>query len=366
MIINKNKIQGLYLYGPDSGNIEFTKNDFVVSGDSIYVCDAERVSGIDPAEDTSYEYYHPYPGSMIISASEYLQYVKSGGQNKYVSSQAIKGILQSYQFGLDMEGVVVDYIDKNGDTSLILSSITDRPLDNLMLTKTLNRGMIKVSHELEQIADGVINGESFSTLFGFLEKKDPRSGKPIEYQLILSQYTYKQTANLYIRIQEMSSPLTGVSVYRYMSWSEGEFPEENGVISGWRNVFSYSSAIQSRLDALQQYYNTLAVQYAARVDSLRGSFRFREKYAGSTYESNHQKIIGSLGEGGYTVCLEGTVNGVIYSESVTVRLKDQMSAYQIGFSKLEGSLRLSSGTIELVCDGDITRFVSIYEREERS
>ena len=131
-------------------------------------------------------------------------------------------------------------------------------------------------------------------------------------------------------------------------------------------MFSYSSAIQSRLDALQQYYNTLAVQYAARVDSLRGSFRFREKYAGSTYESNHQKIIGSLGEGVYTVCLEGTVNGVIYSESVTVRLKDQMSAYQIGFSKLEGSLRLSSGTIELVCDGDITRFVSIYEREERS
>jgi hypothetical protein len=86
-----------------------------------------------------------------------------------------------------------------------------------MLTETLNRGMVKVSWELDQVKNGSINDRPFSTLFGFLDKVDADTGLPIDYQLILSQYTYKQTDTLYIRIQEMVSPLSGVSVYRYMS-----------------------------------------------------------------------------------------------------------------------------------------------------
>lgn len=356
MIINNNKVQGLYLYGTDSEGIEFTKGDLVVSGDSIYICDAEVISGIDPASDTSYEYYHPYPGSKIMSASEYFQYVKSGGEDKYVSSQAIMGILQGYQFGLSMDGVITDWIDSDGDTTLKLTSITDRPLDNLMLTETLNRGMVKVSWQLEQVRDGEVSGQPFSTLFGFLDKVDPNTNLPIEYQLILSQYTYKQSESLYIRIQEMISPLSGVSVYRYMSWYDGEFPSGGNVVSSWRNVFSYSSAIQDKLNALQEYYNTLAQQLTNRVNYLAGSFRFREVYSGGD-----QKIVSGLGEGVYTVCLEGMVDGRTYSESITVRLKSGMSAYNIYPTKLEGYLELSEGTIKL--ESTTTRIVSIYGRQ---
>ena len=53
-----------------------------------------------------------------------------------------------------MEGVITDWIDQNGDTTLILSNITDRPLDNLMLTETLNRGTVKIDWRLKQIVGG--------------------------------------------------------------------------------------------------------------------------------------------------------------------------------------------------------------------
>jgi len=356
MIINNKRVQGLYIYNQDSRSIEFTKDDLVVSGDSIYVCDAEVISGIDPAEDTFYEYYHPYPGSMVTSASEYFQNLGEGG-NKYVSDQAIMGILQGYQFGLDKEGIITDWINQDGDTTLRLSQITDRPIDNLMLTETLNRGMIKVSHELDQIKSGEVSGQAFSTIFGFLEKDE------IDYQLILSQYTYKSSDTLFVRIQELMSPLTGVSVYRYMSWEDGEFPSDGNTISGWRNVFSYSTAIQHKLDALQSYYDTLSSQLTARVASLSGSFRFQEKYIGSTSEGSN--TLEGLEDGVYTVCVEGNSGGHIYSESIVVRLKSDMSAYSIYFNKLGGSLKVSPGKIELI-DGSSNRFVSVYGRRTKT
>ena len=374
MIINNKRVQGLYIYNSDSENIEFTKGDLVVSGGYIYICDADTISGVDPASDTSYEYYRPYPGSMITSASEYFQWVKDDspgkGSGKYISSQALMGILQGYQFGLNMEGVITDWIDQNGDTTLILSNITDRPLDNLMLTETLNRGMVKIDWRMSQIVGSEVNGTSFSSLFGFLDKKDSETGQPIDYQLILSQYTYKQSSSLYIRIQELMSPLSGVSVYRYMSWSDGEFPSDGNTISSWRNVFSYSSAIQSKLNALNNYYATLETQFDTWKASLRGSFRFREIYAVSSRTEDTKKVTG-LSEGVYTVCLEGFVTDATYTESMVVRLKSGMSTYSICPSKLVGKIKLSysggSGTIEITDDNNnSTKFISIYKREERS
>ena len=374
MIINNKRVQGLYIYNEDSENVEFTKDDLVVSGSYIYVCDADIVSGIDPADDTANEYYRPYPGSKIISASEYFQWVKDGSpessSGKYISSQSIMGILQGYQFGLNMEGVITDWIDQNGDTTLILSKITDRPLDNLMLTETLNRGMVKIDWRLDQIKGGTVGSSDFSTLFGFLNKVDPETGEPIDYQLILSQYTYKQTSSSYIRIQELMSPLSGVSVYRYMNWSDGLFPSSGSAISGWRNVFSYSTAIQSKLDAINQYYNHLEDQVNLKVASLRGSFRFREVYSGSVYDGS--KTVERLAEGVYTICLEGFVENGTYTESMTVRLKNEMSTYSINPAKLIGEVELSyvesdgTCTIRLKNDQGLTKFISIYKREERT
>lgn len=361
MIIEGNKVQGIFLYNSDSVNIEFTKDDLVVSGNSIYICNAESVSGIDPSSDTEYEYYRPYPGNKISTASEFFQYVEnlkegsSVGGDKYVSVQAIIGILQGYQFGLDMEGIITDWINKDGDTTLVLSNPTDRPLDNLMLTETLNRGMVKISHELSQIMDGTVDGKPFSTLFGFLTKEG------VEYSLILSQYTYKSSDTVWIRIQEMMSPLTGVSVYRYMTWRVNEFPTDGSVISGWRNVFSYSSAIQSKMDALQKYYENISQQRASQIAALSGSFRFREVYAGGTETTG-------LESGIYTVCLReqqpngGEYLGSIYkSESVVVKLSSDGREYRVNLNNLNGYLTVTSSSIK----SSGPEIISIYRREER-
>ena len=356
MIINNKKVQGLYIYNSDSESIEFTKNDLVVSGNSIYICDAESVSGIDPAEDTGYEYYRPYPGDKITTASEFFQYIESGiGGDKYVSSQAIMGILQGYQFGLNAEGVISDYIDKNGDTSLILSNITERPIDNLMLTETLNRGMIKISPLLKDInnmfsEDGT-SLSNFSVIFGKVVENN------LDYSILLNQYTYKFSDTDYMRIQEMMSPLTGVSVYRYMTWSAGSFPEDGNIISGWRNVYSYSSVIEQKLNTLQAYYENISKTIEAKTESIKGSFRFKECYSGGGL------IVSGLEEGIYTVCLRGTKGNNYVSESVVVKLAG--SNYSLYFNSIPGYLSITSSSIELK-DSIGTEIISVYKREEVS
>lgn len=354
MIINNQKVQGIFIYNQDSSQIEFTKNDLVVSGDSIYVCDAEVISGVDPKDDTDYEYYRPYPGSKIITASEFFQYVNSGEtiEDKYISSQTLKGILQGYQFGLGMTGIITDYVDKNGETSLSLSSVSDKPLDNLMLTEDLNRGMVKISPLLSQIVDGELNGVPFSVLFGYLVKEG------VDYCLLLSQYTYKSGDTTYVRLQELGSPLTGITIYRFITWEEGEFPGDSSVISSWRSVYSYTSAVKNKLDALQAYYSELAKQQKARVDSLVGSFRFRE------LASSYGDVVEIQDSGVYTVCLQG-YNGErnIISESVVIKLGE--SSYELYFNCLNGYLdikKVEGGyTITLVSPG--SSIISIYKRE---
>lgn len=369
MIINGKNVQGLFVYSSDSAQMEFTKGDLVVSGDSIYVCDSETpISGIDPASDTSYEYYYPYPGPMIKSASEYFQSIKNEeGPDKYVSEKAIMGILQGYQFGLDMEGVITDWIDENGDSSLDLSQVSDRPIDNLMLTETLNRGMVKISPFLNQLVSGKLGGKDFSTIFGTLEKSYmsviTEHEEKVKYELILSQYTYKSSDTTFTRVQELMSPLTGISVYRYMYWKAGEFPIDGSVISEWRDIYTYSSSIKNRLSALQNYYDDINNQYRARINALENSFRFKEVYAnGSSTTSN---TVSGLSEGVYTVCVTGrsadsSVNK-FYSESVVVNLKSG-STITINFNKLSGSVVVNGNAKTITVNGG-NSIVSIYGRE---
>jgi len=174
---------------------------------------------------------------------------------------------------------------------------------------------------------------------------------------------------MYMRIQEMFSPLTGVSVYRYMSWSEDYFPKEGNVISGWRNVFSYSSAIQSKLDALQEYYTTLANQQKARVDALVGSFRFKEVYTGPGTS------VTGLDNGVYTVNIQGVIGGSLTTdmeraESVVVRLSG--SAFNLQLNSLSSfgylSITVSSGknNISLVRTSGTLNIISVYKREVKS
>lgn len=81
MIINNKHVQGIFIYSPD---VEYEKGDFVVSGDSIYICTAANptnpltftVIGIDPESDSTGN-YKIYPGDKISTVQEYYDYVNN-------------------------------------------------------------------------------------------------------------------------------------------------------------------------------------------------------------------------------------------------------------------------------------------------
>ena len=368
MIIDGKHVRGIFVY---SDGIEYEKDDFLVSGDCIYICTADNptnvngtVSGIDPANDTGYTNFKPYPGSKILSASEFFDYVESGGtlEDKYVSSQSLLGILQGYQFGVGMTGLIEDYIGKDGESSLNLNVLTENPIDNLMLTETLNNGVLRVSHKLRQIVDGTYNNEPLSIYLGILNAINDSTGGELDYYLILRQYTYKTSETKFVRLQEMISPVSGVSVYRYMSWDNGNFPSDSGVISGWRSVYSYSSDVLSKLNALSSFYNNISVQMKGKLESISGSFRFKETATATA------TTVTELSSGVYTVCVSGTPSGKTtrISDSVTLRINGAMNIYFA--SGLPGYLKVeTSGSnkykITWTDAGTEDKIESVYLRE---
>lgn len=373
MLINNKHVQGIFLYTENSSQVEFEKNDFVVSGDCIYLCTAENptnkvnntVSGIDPADDLRYENFKPYPGERAITAKEYFEAISGGFdvEDKYISSQALLGILQRYNFGLSMTGIIKDYI-KEGDTSLVLGYDTSSPLDDLMLTKDLNNGVVYVDPALEQIQNGVTyNGSKFSVLFGFSENTRVKDS---EYNLILRQYTYQATDTIKTRVQELVNPFDAVVVFRYITWENDDFPGDISSISGWKSSYSYSKAIKDKINTLELFYQDSQNQWESKFNTLAGMFRFKKEIViDETYSD--------LGEGIYTVSVSKTENnGMICTDTITVQINPSITgqkycissfgpSYYVEIEALstQGLARLKVGR-----DSMLFKIVEVYGRKE--
>lgn len=373
MLINNKHVQGIFLYTENSSQVEFEKNDFVVSGDCIYLCTAENptnkvnntVSGIDPADDLRYENFKPYPGERAITAKEYFEAISGGFdvEDKYISSQALLGILQRYNFGLSMTGIIKDYI-KEGDTSLVLGYDTSSPLDDLMLTKDLNNGVVYVDPALEQIQNGVTyNGSKFSVLFGFSENTRVKDS---EYNLILRQYTYQATDTIKTRVQELVNPFDAVVVFRYITWENDDFPGDISSISGWKSSYSYSKAIKDKINTLELFYQDSQNQWESKFNTLAGMFRFKKEIViDETYSD--------LEEGIYTVSVSKTENnGMICTDTITVQINPSITgqkycissfgpSYYVEIEALstQGLARLKVGR-----DSMLFKIVEVYGRKE--
>ena len=373
MLINNKHVQGIFLYTENSSQVEFEKNDFVVSGDCIYLCTAENptnkvnntVSGIDPADDLRYENFKPYPGERAITAKEYFEAISGGFdvEDKYISSQALLGILQRYNFGLSMTGIIKDYI-KEGDTSLVLGYDTSSPLDDLILTKDLNNGVVYVDPALEQIQNGVTyNGSKFSVLFGFSENTRVKDS---EYNLILRQYTYQATDTIKTRVQELVNPFDAVVVFRYITWENDDFPGDISSISGWKSSYSYSKAIKDKINTLELFYQDSQNQWESKFNTLAGMFRFKKEIViDETYSD--------LGEGIYTVSVSKTENnGMICTDTITVQINPSITgqkycissfgpSYYVEIEALstQGLARLKVGR-----DSMLFKIVEVYGRKE--
>lgn len=282
MITNGKSIRGIFLYDK---NLELEKGDFVVSGNSIYICTAlyptnqinKTVSGEDPSRNS--RNFKIYPGEMISTKEEYDNYIKGkDDSDKFISSYVVSEVLQGLHHGLSITGVIEDYIEGEGT-----------PLDDIMRAPVINNGTFYVSPEVTQLQD-------ILPVIGPIDTDNTGN-----YNLVLRQYTYLgsksedgMTLDRFVRVQELINPYSGYTAYRYTT-RDGETGDFGDIISTWRTSYTYSGEgdrvdeIVYRLRALESFYTTRMNQVSSELENLRGSFRFRELEL-STYEGKNYFI----------------------------------------------------------------------------
>ncbi len=278
MIINNTHVQGIFLYSSD---VDYERGDFVVSGDSIYICTASNptdalrntVSGIDPATDTTGN-YKMYPGDKISTAQEYYDYVNNRLYWNYKNTKEevesaldveagtliIKGTVTSrdalptqfleegdvYRVGTDSTGYEYAYIPYKIDKYIsgnVLNQILqdsffgvneEGVITNYVYTNTDDEGNEVLEYS---IGGSLANIEDNKILNAIMKSPDLNNGmfnvsralsEIAAYvnrganteSVLVKQYTYLDTSggNKRVRIQELVDPSLGSIYYR---WSEG-------------------------------------------------------------------------------------------------------------------------------------------------
>ena len=278
MIINNTHVQGIFLYSSD---VDYERGDFVVSGDSIYICTASNptdalrntVSGIDPATDTTGN-FKMYPGDKISTAQEYYDYVNNRLYWNYKNTKEevesaleveagtliIKGTVTSrdalptrfleegdvYRVGTDSTGYEYAYIPYKIDKYIsgnVLNQILqdsffgvneEGVITNYVYTNTDDEGNEVLEYS---IGGSLANIEDNKILNAIMKSPDLNNGmfnvsralsEIAAYvnrganteSVLVKQYTYLDTSggNKRIRIQELVDPSLGSIYYR---WSEG-------------------------------------------------------------------------------------------------------------------------------------------------
>ena len=278
MIINNTHVQGIFLYSPD---VDYEKGDFVVSGDSIYICTASNptdttrntVSGVDPGTDTTGN-YKMYPGDKISTAQEYYDYVNNRLTWNYKNTkEEVEAALEEEPGTLIIRGTVPDRqslpvinnsegdVYKVGTESLgyeyaYIPYKIDKYISGNVLNQILQDSFFGVNEEgvitnyvytnlddegnevLEYSIGGTLaNIEDNKILNAIMKSPDLNNGmfnvsralteissyvnrNSTTSSVLVKQYTYLDTSggNKRIRIQELVDPSQGVVYYR---WSEG-------------------------------------------------------------------------------------------------------------------------------------------------
>ena len=180
MILNNTHVQGLFLYSEET---EYEKGDFVVYGNTIYICTAKNptnktnntVSGVIPEESS--DNYSPYLGDKLNNIEEYFNYInhseeEQGKEDKLITAHLLSQILSTYMIGFDEKGIISEYVYLNsGDDSLSISSeLSDflngtgidskNILSMILISPEINNAVFKISRNLPEISEVIFNDAS--------------------------------------------------------------------------------------------------------------------------------------------------------------------------------------------------------------
>lgn len=278
MIINNTHVQGIFVYSPD---VEYERGDFVVSGDSIYICTASNptnqqkftVKGIDPTKD-SVSNFKVYPGDKVSTAKEYYDYVngrlywefKNSAQdvenalgmepgtfpieNVVTERDALPKLVHegdAYRIGTPSTGYEYAYIPYHEDKYIsgnVLNEILQNTFfgvneDGVITNYVSSGGFDEDGNEIIEYSIGgsLANIENGKVLDAIMKSPDLNNGmfnvsrslseiatlvdRNSEIECVLvKQYTYIDSSlgNRRIRIQEIIDPVIGSVNYR---WAEG-------------------------------------------------------------------------------------------------------------------------------------------------
>nr|DAQ26122.1 MAG TPA: hypothetical protein [Bacteriophage sp.] len=284
MILNNTHVQGMFLYSEET---EYEKGDFVVYGNTIYICTAKNptnktnntVSGVIPEESS--DNYSPYLGDKLNNIEEYFNYInhseeEQGKEDKLITAHLLSQILSTYMIGFDEKGIISEYVYLNsGNDSLSISSeLSDflngtgidskNVLSMILISPEINNAVFKISRNLPEISEVIFN--------------DASSIYPEDANyVILRQYTYTNEPNsdsIY-RLQELIDPIGSVVRYRY----------GKGYNNGDQNTFdSVTSWLPSSIDKewmenikkLEKLYLDKIEELNNLEKSLVNNFRFKE------------------------------------------------------------------------------------------
>lgn len=121
MLVNDIHIQGMFLYNSEA---TYEKGDFVVKGDTIFVCSpigTETIKGIDPEVELNSggeTNYKIYLGERLASIQDFVDYASGNGKtevgSKYIDLKTLPGILNQYMVGFDGNGVIRQFLNEDG------------------------------------------------------------------------------------------------------------------------------------------------------------------------------------------------------------------------------------------------------------
>ena len=199
MKINDISIRGFFVY---SETAQYEQGDFVVYGNTIYVCSPKSgstyVSGELPYKSNN---FYTYLGDQSATKEDFLSFSENGGgEDKYLSLSTLVDILNTYQKGIDTTGVIgheYSIIQDEDGTSNVVYKVNNiitetfseedskEILARIFMDKTLNHCIFKVSRHLPEIKGLVYRGNNLSG------------------DCILRQYSYFTEDKSIMRVQEL-------------------------------------------------------------------------------------------------------------------------------------------------------------------
>lgn len=313
---------------------EYEKGDFVISGNSIYICTAEKptnstlftVSGKDPKQDN--DNFKIYLGDKITSLKEYLDYVNNpdNSEDKLVSSHVLSEILNNYMNGFDGKGIINNYLlYKNEEYSFskplesIFNNVSENFLNVLIKSETFNNGILYISRDLPEIS------EIIPKLPEDLTEINPND----KLSVILKQYTYLNNGVTKVRVQELIDHVNGLVMYRY----------DSGNISSWKQSF-LNIDFRNEVLYVKGYYEKKITELELEKEKLRGSFGYREvkinKESQIVLQNTNPDGSGYTGEKLYSipniitiVIQEPMGNNLFKNSSMTVDISDSFGSSSI-------------------------------------